>query len=87
MCAVARRHPTVHLDFGGIAPKYVMRAGTGWSTMAAMMQNLLAGQVMYASDWPTIEPHRCVAEWRASGLPDVVLDALLCTNAETLYFS
>ncbi|MGB7447505.1 MAG: amidohydrolase family protein [Ornithinimicrobium sp.] len=33
--AVARRHPTVHLEFGGLAPKYVARPGTGWDAMFA----------------------------------------------------
>ncbi len=32
-CAVARRHPTVYLEFGGLAPRYVGQRGTGWDVL------------------------------------------------------
>lgn len=83
--AVARRHPTVFLEFGGIAPKYVARAGTGWDATFGMMANVLRDQVLYGSDWPVISPSRALAEWRASGLPDEAMDALLGGNAGRLF--
>lgn len=83
--AVARRHPTVFLEFGGIAPKYVARAGTGWDAMFGMMANVLRDQVLYGSDWPVISPSRALSEWRASGLPTAALDALLGGNARRLF--
>ncbi len=83
--AVARRHPTVYLEFGGLAPKYVTRAGTGWDVVFAMMPNLLRSQVLHATDWPVIEPGRALAEWRAAGLDVATLDALLGGNAATLF--
>lgn len=84
ICAVARRHPTVYLEFGGIAPKYVARPGTGWDPLFGMMRNLLRGQVLYGSDWPVMAPERALAEWRASGLDDATLAALLHDNAARL---
>lgn len=83
--AVARRHPTVYLEFGGLAPKYVARPGTGWDALFAMMPSVLREQVLYGSDWPVIEPARAVREWRASGLADDALGALLHDNAATLF--
>lgn len=83
--AVARRHPTVFLEFGGLAPKYVARAGTGWDAMFGMMPSVLRDQVLYGSDWPVIAPSRSLAEWRESGLPEPALRALLHDNAARLF--
>jgi predicted TIM-barrel fold metal-dependent hydrolase len=83
--AVARRHPTVFLEFGGLAPKYVARPGTGWDALFGMMPNVLRAQVLYGSDWPVISPARAIAEWRESGLPDPALQALLHDNAAALF--
>ncbi|MEV4182417.1 amidohydrolase family protein [Streptosporangium canum] len=63
-CAVARRHPTVYLEFGALAPKYVAKAGTGWDALFGMMRNVLRDQVLYGSDWPMMSPARAIAEWR-----------------------
>lgn len=83
--AVARRHPTVFLEFGAIAPKYVARPNTGWDVLFALMPTLLREQVLYGSDWPMIGPDRALREWRASGLDAATLDALLRRNARRLY--
>ncbi len=85
VCAVARRHPTVFLEFGGLAPKYVARPGTGWDPLFQTMGNVLRGQVLYGSDWPVLAPGRALAEWRASGLDDATLQALLHDNAAALF--
>lgn len=84
-CAVARRHPTVHLEFGGLAPKYVARRGTGWDVLFGMIPNLLRDQVLYGSDWPVMAPSRALAEWRDAGLPEPALAALLAGNASRLF--
>ncbi|RKT89056.1 hypothetical protein SAMN05421805_13423 [Saccharopolyspora antimicrobica] len=83
--AVARRHPTVHLEFGGLAPKYVARPGTGWDVLFGMMPNLLREQILYGSDWPVMEPRRALAEWRDSGLGEAVLSALFGDNAARVF--
>jgi predicted TIM-barrel fold metal-dependent hydrolase len=84
MCAVARRHPSVYLEFGAIAPKYVARPGTGWDPLFGMMRNVLRDQVLYGSDWPMMPPKRALTEWRESGLDDRSLEALLHDNAARL---
>ncbi|MEU4576282.1 amidohydrolase family protein [Nonomuraea sp. NPDC023979] len=84
-CAVARRHPTVYLEFGALAPRYVARAGTGWDPLFGMMRNVLRDQVLYGSDWPMMAPARALAEWRESGLPDAALRALFHDNASRLF--
>jgi predicted TIM-barrel fold metal-dependent hydrolase len=83
--AVARRHPTVYLEFGGLAPKYVARAGTGWDATFGMLPNVLRNQVLYGSDWPVMEPARVLAEWRTSGLPADALTSLFSANAARLF--
>jgi len=83
--AVARRHPTVYLEFGGLAPKYVARPGTGWDAVFGMMPNLLRGQTLYGSDWPVFSPERAIAEWRGSGLPEDALASLFADNARRLF--
>jgi uncharacterized protein len=83
--AVARRHPTVYLEFGGLAPKYVAKPGTGWDAMFGMMPNLLREQILYASDWPVMSLGRVLNEWKETGLPGLVLEALFASNAERLF--
>jgi predicted TIM-barrel fold metal-dependent hydrolase len=85
MCAVARRHPTVFLEFGALAPKYVAKPGTGWDPLFGLMPNVLREQVLYGSDWPMMTPERALSEWRASGLDDRTLRALLHDNAAHLF--
>jgi uncharacterized protein len=80
-CAIARRHPTVHLELGGIAPKYVMRPGSGWDVLAGYLGNLLTHQVLFATDWPVIDHGRVLEEWRVSGIPHAVSERLLGANA------
>lgn len=75
--AVARRHPTVYLEFGGLSPKYVRMNGTGWATLRHMMDNLLTDQVLFASDWPVMSMERSLIEWREMGLRPNTLQRLL----------
>lgn len=83
-CAIARRHPTVYLELGGLAPKYVTRPGTGWDVLASLADNLLRGQILFATDWPIFDHERALREWRASGLREETLRAILGGNAATL---
>lgn len=84
-CAVARRHPTVFLEFGALAPKYVARPGTGWDVLFSMMPNLLREQILFASDWPMMQPSRLLKEWRSTGLDERTLQALLHDNSQRLF--
>jgi predicted TIM-barrel fold metal-dependent hydrolase len=81
MAAVASRHPTVFLEFGAIAPKYVSRPGTGWDTLFSFMPNRLQGQILYGSDWPMMSHERSISEWKNSGLNQETMDCLMFENA------
>lgn len=82
--AVARKHPNVYLEFGGLAPRYVGAPGTGWEVVFRFMNSLLSRQVLFGTDWPVFPMARALAEWRELGLKPQVLDALLSGNAERL---
>lgn len=84
LAAVARKHPTVFLEFGGLAPKYVGAPGTGWDPIPRLMDSLLSGQVLFGTDWPVFPIARALNEWRAMGLKPATLDALLGDNARSL---
>ena len=84
MVAVARKHPRVFMEFGGLSPKYVGAEGTGWEVMHRFMNSLLAEQVLYGTDWPVMSHERTLAEWKGLGLKSPVLEALLGGNAQRL---
>lgn len=83
--AVARRHPTVYLELGGLAPKYVARAGSGWDVLMSMLGRVLSDRVLFGTDWPVMPHQRVLDEWRAMGLDDSVLEQLLGANTRSLY--
>jgi uncharacterized protein len=84
LVAVARKHPNVYLEFGGLAPKYVGATGTGWEVVFRFMNSLLSKQVLFGTDWPVFPMARALEEWRELGLKPAVLEALLGGNAERL---
>jgi predicted TIM-barrel fold metal-dependent hydrolase len=84
LVAVARRHPNVLIEFGGLAPKYVGAPGSGWELMRRFMDRALRDQVLFGTDWPVFPQLRAVEEWRELGLREETLAALLGGNAERL---
>jgi uncharacterized protein len=84
MVAVARKHPQIHLDFGGLAPKYVGRPGSGWDAAFGVLDSLLSEQILFATDWPVFPMDRALREWAELGLRDATLDRLLRGNVTRL---
>ena len=84
MVAVARKHPLVYLEFGGLAPKYVGAQGSGWEPVFRFMNSLLQDQVLFGTDWPVFPMARALAEWRELGLKPEVQRKLLEGNAARL---
>lgn len=86
-CAVARRHPTVYLEFGGLSPKYVGRPGSGWDVLFTYLPRLLVSQVLFGTDWPVMPLDRVLREWQELGLETPVLERLLGGNARDLFWA
>jgi predicted TIM-barrel fold metal-dependent hydrolase len=82
--AVARRHPNVMIDFGGLAPKYLGVPGSGWEVMRQFMDTVLRDQVLFATDWPVFPQKRAVEEWFDLGLRAETLEALMNANVRRL---
>lgn len=84
LTAVMRKHPGVYAEFGGLAPRYVGADDTGWSPMRRLMDSVLAGQVLFGTDWPVFPMDRARREWEQMGLKDLTLRDLLGGNARRL---
>jgi predicted TIM-barrel fold metal-dependent hydrolase len=84
LVAVARKHPNVFIEFGGIAPKYIAQPGTGWDVMHRFMNTLLGDRVLHGTDWPTMSMARVLAEWREADIRPAVREGLLGGNAARL---
>jgi len=84
MVAVARKHPQVFIEFGGLAPKYIGEQGSGWEVMHRFMNSVLKDQVLYGTDWPTMDHQRTLNEWQSLDLKPAVVSQLLGTNATRL---
>jgi uncharacterized protein len=84
MVAVARKHPQVYLDFGGLAPKYVGRPGSGWDPLFGVLNSLLRKQILFATDWPVFPMERALREWSELGLREDTLTRLCSKNVGTL---
>lgn len=83
--AVARRHPTVYLEYAGVAPKYLAVSGSGWEPVMQFCNSVLQDQVLYASDWPIIPFQRYLDEHDALPWKPDVRRKLFEENARRLY--
>lgn len=81
MVAVARRHENVFVEFGGIAPKYIGRANSGWDLLYDYMNHLLSDQIIFGTDWPVISPVRALEEWQALHLKPETFEKFTYLNA------
>jgi len=80
MVAVAWKHTNVHLEIGGVAPKYMSVPGTGWEAFLTYGGSVLQDQILFATD--SIIPHdRAVRELDTLPFKDSVKEKLLFRNA------
>lgn len=84
LAAVARRHPNLFVEFGGLAPRYLTHPGAGWQPLTHHVDTLLREQVLFASDWPVQPVAATAAQWRELGLRAETVAAALGGNAERL---
>ena len=80
MIAVAWKHPNIYLETGGVSPKYISRAGTGWEPFLAYGNSMLQDQILFATN--SLIPHeRVVKELDLIPLKDHVKEKFLYKNA------
>ncbi len=84
MVAVAWKHPSVYLEFGAIAPRYLASSEGGWQPMRQFMNSVLQDRILFGSDWPMMSHDRLMAEIPLLQLKDSVLEKYLKKNAEAL---
>lgn len=82
--AVARKHPNILFDFGGLSPKYIKKPGSGWEVMYQFMNNLLSDQILFATDWPVFSMNRSIKEWKNLKLKEEVLSKLFNQNVKKI---
>ena len=78
--AIARKHPSVYLEIGGIAPKYIGLPNTGWEIFITFANNLLQDQILFATD-SMVPFERAVTEAKSLPLKTEALDKLMHRNA------
>jgi hypothetical protein len=81
--AIARKHASVYIEIGGLAPKYIAMAGSGWEVFAKFADSLLQDQILFATD-SMIPFARAVSEARALPFKPAVIDKLMGANAARL---
>lgn len=82
--ALAWRHPTVLLEFGAVAPRYLAHPDSGWAPMLHWMRTQLRAQVVLGTDWPMLDHDRAFDELGLLELPGDVLAAYAYGNAVRL---
>lgn len=83
MVAVAWKRPNLYLEIGGVSPKYIGKAGTGWELFLTYGNSLLQDQILFATD--SLIPHdRAVREVDLLPFKDKVKEKLLYGNAARL---
>ncbi len=82
--AVAWRNHNIYLEIGGIAPKYIGKLGTGWEPLIVYGNSLLQDRVLFATDWPTMQFHRAVNEFKDLPFKEEVKEKILYKNAKEL---
>ncbi|MDA8195096.1 MAG: amidohydrolase family protein [Thermaerobacter sp.] len=85
MVAIARKHPTVYIELGGLAPKYLAVPGSGWEMLLHFGQNVLREQVLFATDWPIMSFGRAIAEMQNLPITAATKEAWMQLNGARLW--
>jgi len=78
LLAIALHKTNVHIDISGWSPRYIP------SEVVRDMKGRLQDQFLFGSDYPFIEPRRCLEELGTLGIPDAVMQKLLVGNGTRL---
>ncbi|HKB34001.1 MAG TPA: amidohydrolase family protein [Candidatus Dormibacteraeota bacterium] len=78
LLAMALHKTNIHIDISGWAPRYIP------AEVMRDMKGRLQDQFLFGSDYPFIQPKRCLEELSGLDLPDAVLQKVLLGNGERL---
>jgi len=78
LLAIAVHKTNVHIDISGYAPHNIPES------VQRALKGRLQDQFLFGSDYPFIQPERCLEELAGLGIPDQVMDKLLLGNGTRL---
>ena len=78
MLAIALHKSNVYVDISGWAPRYIP------ATVVREMKSRLQDRFLFGSDYPFIQPQRCLDELAQLELPEPVVEKLLVGNGRRL---
>jgi predicted TIM-barrel fold metal-dependent hydrolase len=78
LLAIALHKSNVHVDISGWAPRYIP------ASVIRELKGRLQDQFLFGSDYPFIQPQRCLDELAQLELPSPVLEKLLVANGRRL---
>ncbi len=78
LLAMALHKTNVYIDISGSAPRYIP------TEVVRDMKGRLKNQFLFGSDYPFIQPQRCLDELLELGIPDDVLQKVLIGNGSKL---
>jgi predicted TIM-barrel fold metal-dependent hydrolase len=78
LLAMALHKTNIHIDISGWAPRYIP------AEVMRDMKGRLQDQFLFGSDYPFIQPKRCLDELSGLGLPAEVLQKVLVDNGKRL---
>jgi predicted TIM-barrel fold metal-dependent hydrolase len=78
LLAMALHKTNIYIDISGWAPRYIP------TEVMRDMKGRLQDQFLFGSDYPFIQPKRCLEELTGLGLPEEVLQKVLLDNGKRL---
>jgi predicted TIM-barrel fold metal-dependent hydrolase len=78
LLAMALHKTNIYIDISGWAPRYIP------TEVMRDMKGRLQDQFLFGSDYPFIQPKRCLEELSGLGLPPEVLEKVLLENGKRL---
>ncbi|MFQ5895143.1 MAG: amidohydrolase family protein [Nitrospinota bacterium] len=84
MVAVAWKQPNVYIEISGTRPKYIGTPNTGWEPLLQFGNGVLKNKVLWASNWPMLDPKEGIEGVRSFPLREEVKRMWLGENAARL---
>ncbi len=78
LLAIALHKTNIHIDISGYAPRYIPES------VVKALRGRLQDQFLFGSDYPFIQPQRCLDELAGMDIPPQVMEKLLLGNGRRL---